>query len=580
MTGKRCKRVFRTSWTGRPAFIAILTVFLISHPIVRADTIKGETVSKFDPFTWPSDIPQDCPLKKSLTFDSITFSGRYADYEAADTWFPCWCSDGELRSPFTDGKVGDIAAGTPNPGAARISGDDPLNLEIAPLTTVNSHLGGGAHSCGRYPSAALVFNSVWYYGTYLLTDHDHSVHVPHNDWQVLEPFAGFRYSTDDGKNWSDTTDPDHGLFENYHNSDSEKHDHEIMLGAPHFVDFGKNMKFALVDHATGRKYAYMTAHGANPQATAARNSWVMGDNVYLVRILMPQGADAKRNTAYLNAARNWQYFTKAGAWLPWDKNHLETVRRNIQSIVHWGETTSPESNDPTFGLGETSVTYDAPLKTYLMCVARCITANQFDIIILESSKITGPYRIVHYLSNFGPVAYFPTIPSKFISLDGKRMWLSYSANYGGQKTNVVGAAYAMCLREFYLNSPGHAVRKYQAEAATLAGGAAVYGDPAASNGNIVAYLNSAGRSVSFHHCPAASGVSVTYASVTAGAFSLYINGLKDREIHFPATGQWTGKGAYHEVRVTVSIPEDSEVALQCDEGNTGINLDFIELPQN
>ncbi|BDI33530.1 hypothetical protein CCAX7_55810 [Capsulimonas corticalis] len=566
-------------WAG---FLAAAVGVIVGavQPAVRAAAISGESVSTFDPFTWPNDIPDSCPLQKSLLFDGVTFTGRYADYGAADTWFPCWLPSGDLRSPFTDGKVGEIGAGTPNPGAARIAGDDPLKLEVAPLTTVNSNLGGGTKGCGRYPSASLVSRSVWYYGTYLLTNHDNSVAMPHSDWQVLEPFAGFRYSIDDGKRWTDTTDPDHGLFEDYHHSDAINADHEIMIGAPHFVDFGKNMQFAPTDPKTSRKYAYMTAHGADASATAARNSWVMGDNVYLLRILLPAGADAKHGAAYLNTAQNWQYYTKSSGWLPWDKNHLDAVRLAIQPIVHWEDPAPASSDQPTFGLGETTVTYDAPLKTFLMCIARCITANRFDTMILEAPRITGPYRIAHYLTGFGPVAYFPAIPSKFISGDGRTMWLSYSANYGGQKANVAGAAYALCLREFTLNAPGEAERKYQAESGTLAGGAAIYGDPAASNGNIVAYLNSPGRSVSFPHCPAASRIGVTYASIAAGAFSLYINGKKIQEIQFPATGQWTGPGAYRKVWTAVPVPEGAKVTLQCDEGDTGLNLDAIELPQN
>ena len=72
---------------------------------------------------------------------------------------------------------------------------------------------------------------------------------------------------------------------------------------------------------------------------------------------------------------------------------------------------------------------------------------------------------------------------------------------------------------------------------------------------------------------------MTYASVAAGAFSLYINGVKDRKIQCPATGHWTGVGAYRTIWVTVTIPAGAMVKLQCDEGDTGINLDYIELPQ-
>jgi hypothetical protein len=49
--------------------------------------------------------------------------------------------------------------------------------------------------------------------------------------------------------------------------------------------------------------------------------------------------------------------------------------------------------------------------------------------ILEADTITGPWRMVTYMRNFGEHAYFVNIPSKFISPDGRTFWLCYSANF-------------------------------------------------------------------------------------------------------------------------------------------------------
>jgi hypothetical protein len=64
---------------------------------------------------------------------------------------------------------------------------------------------------------------------------------------------------------------------------------------------------------------------------------------------------------------------------------------------------------------------------------------------------------VQYLRHFGKMAYFVNIPSKFISADGRTLWLCYSANwrYQGKKEwiNPPGSQYSMCLQELKLPHP-------------------------------------------------------------------------------------------------------------------------------
>ena len=75
--------------------------------------------------------------------------------------------------------------------------------------------------------------------------------------------------------------------------------------------------------------------------------------------------------------------------------------------------------------------------------------------ILESDSLTGPWKMVHYLKEFGTQAYFDNIPGKFISNDGKTVWLCYSANFGaccgGHPTaNPPYSTYGMTLAEMEL----------------------------------------------------------------------------------------------------------------------------------
>lgn len=62
------------------------------------------------------------------------------------------------------------------------------------------------------------------------------------------------------------------------------------------------------------------------------------------------------------------------------------------------------------------------LKKYLMCVTDSWpTVAKMTSCIPEADDITGPWRMVAYLKDFGEQGYFLNFPSKFISTDGKTL---------------------------------------------------------------------------------------------------------------------------------------------------------------
>ena len=186
---------------------------------------------------WPSEAPASCPFKKSKDITGIAFTGRHARYGNADTWYPSWAENGNLYTSWTDGRVNHIKSISlgpkPTTGYATILGGDPLHLEI---TDVATYPGNPAPYEGRYPCANLIYNGVWYYGTYCVTNSDPSPKRFAN-WDVLGPFVGFRYSTDYGKSWHDTSHtPSHPLF-----GEPARKGGKLKMGTPHFVDLGENM---------------------------------------------------------------------------------------------------------------------------------------------------------------------------------------------------------------------------------------------------------------------------------------------------------------------------------------------------
>jgi hypothetical protein len=108
-------------------------------------------------------------------------------------------------------------------------------------------------------------------------------------------------------------------------------------------------------------------------------------------------------------------------------------------------------------MGCVTVTYNAPLKKYLMCVTDGgNTVSRMNTYLLEADSLTGEWRLVTYMKSFGEQAYFVNIPSKFISKDGETMWLMYSGNFatnwnGEQiKPNPVGSHYGLVMQKVQL----------------------------------------------------------------------------------------------------------------------------------
>ncbi|QNN24100.1 DUF4185 domain-containing protein [Planctomycetales bacterium ZRK34] len=373
---------------------------------------------------WPSEPPEDIPFAPSQMITGLRFTGRHITYTGADTWYPSWAADGNLYSPWTDGEVNGIKTHSGNPhaagaGSAKIIGDDPLNLQVVePHVEVSK-----AHPYqGRYPCGSLVYNGVWYYGTYCLYgNHQVRRNGIVYDWPWIGPFVGFSYSTDLGKTWTQSScTPADPLF-----GERVKDGQPVKIGAPHFVDFGKNM-----EHSPDGK-AYLVAHGASDgdNRRFAYDSWITGDEIYLVRVTP--------SIENINDESKYEYFDGRG----WTKDF-----DRIKPIATWRDR-----------MGCVTMTYNAPLKKYLMCVTDGeTTSTYFNTYILEADKITGPYKLAHYLRHFGEQAYFVSIPSKFISADGRTMWMCYAANFARNwngtriQVNPPGSRYGMCLQEITL----------------------------------------------------------------------------------------------------------------------------------
>lgn len=388
------------------------------------------------PWVWPSEPPPGCPFEPSRDIVGVAFTPRHSDYYFADTWYPSWASDDRLYSPFTDGSTPRLDGGRDSSdsslgehaqtGQAVMEGDDPVHLKVYSLGTTRA---SALPYKGRYPCGTLVYNGVWYYGTYCLAPEGIT---PYGDfsynWPWLGPLVGFRTSLDFGRTWRETSHtPAKPLF-----GETGMWGHPIKMGSPHFVDFGKNM-----EHSPDGK-AYLVGHGAevnDPQPRFANLSWISGDQIYLARV--------QPSLETINDAKQYEFFGGHDS----DGKPIWTRQwKEIKPLLDWNNH-----------CGCVTITYNAPLKKYLMCVTdgwpTCAKMSSF---ILEADQITGPWRLVTYMKDFGEQGYFLNFPSKFISSDGRTLWLCYSGNFARDwngmkiKENPPGSHYGLVLQELLL----------------------------------------------------------------------------------------------------------------------------------
>ena len=436
----------------------ILLLGLLAVSVLLAGEPKNVPADGPKGFAWESPVPEDCPFQKSATLTGVFFTGRHSDYRCGDTFYPCWAGDGNLYSPWTDGKTDGVVCGSGGGARARTGhavmiGDDPLTLEIH--NTSPPKPASALPYQGRYPAGSLVYNGIWYYGTYCLGPAGRYKHNGFDwNWPNLGPLPGFQISRDYGKTWEPSPHtPEKPLF-----PEPRKFLGPVKMGAPHFVDFGKNM----VHSPDGKAYllgmgaeendpkprpcikpgkpgeVFQPAEGCPGDFAHANLSWISADQIYLARV--------KPSPETINDLKAWEFFAgHDSAGKPIWTNNFEKIKPLIEWNNHMGCVTA---------------TYVPGLKKYLMCVTDgWPTVAKMTSYILEADAVTGPWRMVSYMKDFGEQGYFLNFPSKFISPDGRTLWLCYSANFSSGWNDVKldfnppGGRYGLCLHEVKLLTP-------------------------------------------------------------------------------------------------------------------------------
>ena len=365
--------------------------------------------------SWGQEGARRAPFVPSSTYSGIRATGWFSSYTIADTWYPTWGADDLLYTPWTDGDVHGVTSlsygDSPTVGYATIRGDNPLDLAIENVGLIP--VDREAYQ-GRYPSGSLMVDGTWYYGSYTVADGGRGL-----NYDVLGPLVGFHTSSDAGASWTPPPQtPAASLF-----GESGWEGGPVRMGAPHFVDFGRNM-----EHSPDG-FAYLVGHGSLD--SREQLSWISGDALFLAR--------CKPTLETMNDATAWEFFAGRGA----------------DGVARWEPGVSaarPIASWPGH-MGCATMTYVPATGKYILCVTDgWPTIRTMDSYLLEADDVTGPWRMLAHLPEFGPQAYFLNFPSKFISEDGGRAWLCYSANFTSSAAlplhaDPTGSRYAMCLLE-------------------------------------------------------------------------------------------------------------------------------------
>ena len=318
-------------------------------------------------------------------------------YTKSDTWYCSWAEDDTLRCMFEDGSVNNVKVnGHPRDqpalatsGVVTVVGGHPFNLSLQNARVVFSNLSG---YIGRFPSANIYHEGVWYVAnavrnsnnTYIANCGGHC---------VMGPLVSFMTSRDEGRSWDDPLplpDATHNLWQQDSGDRLSQH---VKFGEVHVVDFGRAQQHSI------EGYTYVIGHGSDESFGESWELWNQGDALYMARVRL--------SVSSVNDAERWEFWCgDEGDW--------------VTGAVAGGglDCATPLLVWPSH-TGSVSMTYVPSLDRYLTIYTTPHFANWplngSDLVLLESTSITGPFRLVDQLDLFGPTAYFPTLPSKFIA---------------------------------------------------------------------------------------------------------------------------------------------------------------------
>lgn len=352
-------------------------------------------------------VPKTTVVNPPSTFFSTSLlaysSTLNVDQSDGDLWPTTWADDDQLYTANGDGR-----GFSSNP-------DDFADIVV---NRISGHPDTGISGVRLAAGAAV--GPVWTQGTYnrkptgiIAVDGDgdgkDEIYLVVQDLNSGQnglafndvPAASIARSTDYGVTWTATKTP---MFTNH------------TFTTVFFLDFGKSNSRASVLGANGAKYVYAYGLDRNWRDSVV-GSVADPQDVYLARAPISAIQDITK----------WEFFSGTASKPKWSKSMADRkpVLHDTTRVYPGGQTT-----DGFSVISQGSVVYNAPLNRYIYTSWTDYTFNFY-----EAPQPWGPFTLFEW-KDFGVTPWFgmnttnpknggyaTTIPSKFISADGTRMWV-------------------------------------------------------------------------------------------------------------------------------------------------------------
>ena len=331
------------------------------------------------------------PVIAGLTWDDeVIVCGRSG---SGDNWPITWVDDDLCITAWGDGPGFDGPTSKDarlSLGFARIYGDPPEVRGEDFATNVDTPEGGG--SSGIKASGLLAVDGVLYMFA-------RNYKPPGSDDFTNAILA---WSRDRGKSWQ---------WADWHFADT--------FGCSEFVQFGKNYEGARDSYVYIASQAYDSAYGFSPDIVMAR---------------VPKGRVPERNA--------YEFFAGLGQ----------------RGEPRWSADIAkraPIFTDP-HGIQRIAITYNAPLRRYILTTSHqppgTSATHTAALGIFDAPEPWGPWTTVYYDDHWSSTGgldcrtYHHKFPTKWMSKDGKQMWLLYSGLDCG--------LYGFCMRKVRLAAQG------------------------------------------------------------------------------------------------------------------------------
>lgn len=317
-----------------------------------------------------------------------------------DLWPSCWGDDDALYAAWGDGYgFGAHSGKRPDIGVARITGlpTDPAGLTGVNLATDTAAAQRVFPVWSGYPYYQKPTGMLCVRGSIYLAVQDL------NSFDYYDAAAATIARSDDhGTTW--IVDPIAPMFDGH------------VFTTIFFLDYGKD--------AAENGSAYSYAYGVD-------GNWISAPKIDTTELFL-----ARVPSVAVTDRTRWEFFKGLGA------NGAPSWSADIRQKAPVLTDTSRRRASATFSgytvVSQGSVVYDAPLQVF---VYTCSTEFTIEVYVAESPW--GPFRHILSQDFGGPPftaasqgGYAPTVPSRFISADGRSMFLQSNTWYWGVDVNA------------------------------------------------------------------------------------------------------------------------------------------------